>query len=679
MNNAFPADELKPISCTPRDRNKENRGHLDDILGEYCLTLVDSLDTLVVLGDLKEFERGIHLLSANMRLDNDVTVSLFEATIRVLGGLLSSHLYAQKLSSQFEHPYHDELLDLAQELGNRMLPAFSTPTGIPFSRVNLKNGIVKGGPIEITTAEVGTLLMEWGMLSRLTGDMRYENAARRALNYIWSQRSPVNLLGSAINVLTGKWVRTNSGIGAGFDSFYEYLLKCYILFGDYDLYHMFHQSYEAVERYIKVDGWYGEVNMQNGDTSKDYIDSLQSFWPGLQVLMGDITSARTMHDKLYHIWKQHGCMPEAYSPKANAHLPTAGGYPLRPEFVESTYFMYRSTKDPHYLEVGKRILYDLQNTTRVACGFASIAEIGNKRLEDRMDSYFLTETLKYLYLLFDVDNDFHHEQVIFTTEGHPFPLSFKLKPVNSDVKVSELTCPKIPKMEWPLPEPSSSQPPLPHNQCTPGASFMQIKMEYAFKGYASIRILPEGTEVVAAPAIFGPILSMEPFHGMLALTEPSDGCSPIVNFFDVVGKIAFIQRGGCSFVEKVQHAARVGAIAAVIANNQDGHFTMSYDKDPSVFIPIPSVLIQKSDADWIQSNQFFDVELHALQEYKPEDLSKADRELQIVLETNQDISNESDHQTLYLQVLQQLRQLGIIGSAATPGMVIRQIETKPYV
>ena len=86
MEKAFPADELMPLSCRGRFRGKEpNRGDIDDALGNFSLTLIDSLDTLVVLGDLDEFERGVKLVIDNVSFDQDVIVSVFETNIRVVG------------------------------------------------------------------------------------------------------------------------------------------------------------------------------------------------------------------------------------------------------------------------------------------------------------------------------------------------------------------------------------------------------------------------------------------------------------------------------------------------------------------------------------------------------------------------------------------------------------------
>jgi mannosidase alpha-like ER degradation enhancer 3 len=104
-------------------------------------------------------------------------------------------------------------------------------------------------------------------------------------------------------------------------------------------------------------------------TSKHFIDALGAFWPGLQVLMGDVKPAIESHEILYQIMQRHDFIPEAFTSDFQVHW---GQYLLRPEFVESTYFLYRATKDPYYLAAGEKVLRSLQKHARVTCGYASI-------------------------------------------------------------------------------------------------------------------------------------------------------------------------------------------------------------------------------------------------------------------------------------------------------------------
>lgn len=95
------------------------------------------------------------------------------------------------------------------------------------------------------------------------------------------------------------------------------------------------------------------------------------------------------------------------------------GYPLRPEFVESTWYLYRATRDPFYLDVGAEILESLSRSV-VPCGLASFANLDTGELVDRQESFVLSETAKYLFLLFDEDSWINADDsnMVFTTEGH---------------------------------------------------------------------------------------------------------------------------------------------------------------------------------------------------------------------------------------------------------------------
>ena len=427
LEHAFPRDELSPLSC---------RGV--DTLGGYALTLVDTLDTLVVMGEEEEFARAVRWVGANLTFDLNSTVSVFETNIRVLGGLLAGHELAQggPLGVPVEG-YRGELLELARDLGERLLPAFKTPTGMPFGSVHLQDGVLPLETPVTSTACAGTLALEFGRLSRLTGDPAFRLAALRSARGVWSRRSRLNLVGGHVDVQSGNWIHKDAGIGTSIDSFYEYLLKSYVVHGDEEAHHMFCQAYEAVEANLRVDPWYVEVNMDTGKLVWPRLNSLQGFWPGLQVLAGDLEKARRTLAAFMRVWDLYGFLPESFSLLENKAVKGHRSYPLRPELIESAYLMYRSTGDPVYLEMGRRFLKSLRET-RGECGFAMIADVTSGLKSDAMESFFLSETLKYLFLLFDAGaggqsafND-RDNQYVFSTEGHIFPVERDLSGILQD-------------------------------------------------------------------------------------------------------------------------------------------------------------------------------------------------------------------------------------------------------
>ena len=161
--------------------------------------------------------------------------------------------------------------------------------------------------------------------------------------------------------------------------------------------------YEGIEEHLSHGPWKIEVDMNLGNKKirSYYVSSLSAFWPALQVLAGDIKSAQSSHGAFYSIWKKFQSMPEIFDIANQKTIGFGKDWPLRPELIESTYHLYVATRDPYYLQVAQDIMLTLNNITRVPCGFASIADVNTHRLDDRMDSYFLAETLKYLYLIFD--------------------------------------------------------------------------------------------------------------------------------------------------------------------------------------------------------------------------------------------------------------------------------------
>uniref|UniRef100_A0A0W0FCH3 alpha-1,2-Mannosidase n=1 Tax=Moniliophthora roreri TaxID=221103 RepID=A0A0W0FCH3_MONRR len=427
MTFAFPLDELTPLSCTGQGPNWENPANiaLNDVAGNFSLTLIDVLDTFVVLNDRSGFESAVKNVIEWVQFDVNTKPQVFETTIRVLGGLLSGHIYANQTGPFHLSWYKGELLDMAHDLGERMLPAFSTPTGIPLARVNLRHGLMKNETVETCTAGAGSLILEFATLSRLTGDNRFEKAAYKAFFALWNRKSDIGLVGNTINTWTGDWTSPEvTGIGAGIDSFYEYALKWYVMSGEVEFLDVWDDAYASIMRYSRAaDGyWYRPVNMRSGDVAFYTIDSLAAFWPGLQVLAvpvyvldgGDTDGS----SKDYNIWKRHSGLPEVYD--TNFRQATSFQYPLRPEFIESTWYLYRATRDTFYLDVGERVLFDIITRARVDCGLAGIQDLRTNKRDDRMESFALSETLKYLFLLFDEENPLHTDDsnYVFTTEGH---------------------------------------------------------------------------------------------------------------------------------------------------------------------------------------------------------------------------------------------------------------------
>uniref|UniRef100_A0A286Y117 alpha-1,2-Mannosidase n=1 Tax=Cavia porcellus TaxID=10141 RepID=A0A286Y117_CAVPO len=622
MEHAYPADELMPLTCRGRVRGQEpSRGDVDDALGKFSLTLIDSLDTLVVLNKTKEFEDAVRKVLRDVNLDNDVVVSVFETNIRVLGGLLGGHSLAIMLKEKGEYMqwYNDELLQMAKQLGYKLLPAFNTTSGLPYPRINLKFGIRKpeartGTETDTCTACAGTLILEFAALSRFTGATIFEEYARKALDFLWEKRQrSSNLVGVTINIHTGDWVR-------------------------------------------------------------------KAFTTDFRV----------------H-WAQH---------------------PLRPEFAESTYFLYKATGDPYYLEVGKTLIENLNKYARVPCGFAAMKDVRTGSHEDRMDSFFLAEMFKYLYLLFADKEDiiFDIEDYIFTTEAHLLPLwlsttNQRISKKNSTSEYTELddsnfdwTCPNTqilfpndPLYAQSIREPlknvvdkscprgvirveesfrSGAKPPLrardfmatnPEHleilkkmgvslihlkdgrvqlvqhaiqaassiDAEDGLRFMQEMIELSSQQQKEQQLPPRAVQIVshpffgrvvltAGPAQFGLDLSKhKETRGFVASSKPYNGCSELTNPEAVMGKIALIQRGQCMFAEKARNIQNAGAIGGIVIDDNEGSssdtaplFQMAGDGKDTDDIKIPMLFLFSKEGSII---------LDAIREYEEVEVLLSDK------------------------------------------------------
>lgn len=395
---AWGHDDLAPLSRKPHDWYAK----------PLLMTPVDALDTLLVMGLKDDANAARELIATKLDFDQDIYVKNFEITIRLLGGLLSS----------YQMTGDERLLRKAEDLGRRLLPVFDSPTGLPYVEINLHTGKTRGK--ETNPAETGTLVLEFGVLSKLTGNPEFYAKAKRALVETWQRRSPIDLVGSRIDAETGQWLDTESHISGGIDSYYEYLWKCWRLFGDEECHAMWRPSIAAANRYLadETDGalWYGYADMNTGKRTHRYYGALDAFFPALLALSGDTSRAARLQDSSFRMWQLNGIEPEVIDYRT-MEIPYPG-YALRPEIVESTYYLYHFTHDAKYLAMGRTMFRDFVQYCRTDAGYAALSDVVAKTKKDRMESFVFAETFKYYYLLF-APTALDFESVTFNTEAHP--------------------------------------------------------------------------------------------------------------------------------------------------------------------------------------------------------------------------------------------------------------------
>ncbi|MCX6277530.1 MAG: glycoside hydrolase family 47 protein [Bacteroidetes bacterium] len=392
-------DALKPISKT---------GH--NWYGvSFLMTPVDAYDTFILMGMKKEAKEAKTLIFSRLNFDVDKEVQLFEINIRLLGGIISAY----ELSGE------KEFLKLALDLGKRLLPAFNSPTGMPYRFVNLRTG--KSRDAQSNPAEIGTYLLEFGKLTEYSRDSTYYKTAKKAAFEVFRRRSDNDLVGTVIDVNTGEWKNTESQIGARIDSYYEYLYKAWLLFGDKDC----KEAWEVHNRSIKkfmltkvASGWYfTRVDMLSGKETNSLYGALDAFYAGILALSGDISTARNIQAGNYYMWTHFNLEPEEFNFRNDSVL--YPDYPLRPENIESCFYLYRVTKNDEYLIMGERMIGDILEKCRTEAGYAAIKDVRKLTLTDSMESFFFAETLKYAYLLFSPESLLDLRKVVFNTEAHP--------------------------------------------------------------------------------------------------------------------------------------------------------------------------------------------------------------------------------------------------------------------
>jgi ER degradation enhancer, mannosidase alpha-like 2 len=396
---AWGHDMLRPVS----------KSYVDWYKTTLLMTPLDALDTMTLMGFKEEADSVREYLIRNLSFDQDMYVKNFEITIRLLGGLISNY----QLTGD------RRLLAMADDLGTRLMPVFKTPTGIPYVDVNLKTGAIRNS--RTNPAEVGTLLIEFGTLSKLTGKPEYYAAAKNAALQIYNRRSSIGLVGTWIDASTGKWLDSNSHVTACIDSYYEYLLKSAILFDDSEMKSAWETSKAAIMKHLADEApsglWIGHANMYTGQRTKTWFGLLDAFFPAVLALSGDVKNAARLQESSFKMWNKYGIEPDLFDyVKMDTVNPR---YQLNPEIMESAYYLYHYTHDPRYLEMGKVFLRNLKQHCRMDEGYSGLTNVATKERTDLMESYFLAETWKYLYLLFAPPETLEFNEVIFNTEAHP--------------------------------------------------------------------------------------------------------------------------------------------------------------------------------------------------------------------------------------------------------------------
>ncbi|KAM5464482.1 hypothetical protein MauCBS54593_006997 [Microsporum audouinii] len=446
---AYPMDELRPVS---------NKG--TNPLNGWGATPVDALSTAIIM-DMPDVVDEIldHIENIDFS-KTDYLCSLFETTIRYLGGLLSGYDLLKDSYMNVDSKKVDILLQKATELADVLKFSFNSTSGIPWNNLNITAQTTDGSTSN-GLATVGTLVLEWTRLSDLTGKEEYGKLAQKAEGYLLDPQPKSSevfpgLVGGSINIKTHQFEHASASWEAGDDSFYEYLIKMYVYdnsaFGKYkDRWVLAAQS---TMQHLKsspvghpdttfIGSW------SNGGLVKGS-QHLACFAGGNFILGGrelnrpdfikfglQLTDGchKTYIDTLTKIGPESFGWDENKVPSSqakffakNGFYVNSSGYVMRPEVIESFYYAFRITGDKKYRDWIWDAFVAISETTMTDSGFSSISNVnaaGGGSKTDSQPSFFFAETLKYTYLAHAEEADWQisrsgKDKFVFNTEAHPF-------------------------------------------------------------------------------------------------------------------------------------------------------------------------------------------------------------------------------------------------------------------
>ncbi|XP_048227819.1 mannosyl-oligosaccharide 1,2-alpha-mannosidase MNS1 isoform X2 [Ricinus communis] len=395
---AWGHDELQP----------QTRNGIDSF-GGLGATLIDSLDTLFIMGLHEQFQKARE----------------------VVGGLLSAYdLSGDKV-----------FLEKARDIADRLLPAWSTPSGIPYNTINLAHGNAHnprwtGG--NSILADSGTEQLEFIALSQRTKDPKYQQKVENVIRELHTTFPADGLLPIYINPHTGMSSYSVITFGAMGDSFYEYLLKVWIQGNKTEAVKHYREMWETSMKGLQslvrrtTPSSFTYLCEKNGNHLSDKMDELACFAPGMLAL-GSFGYGTDNAEKMLLLAEElawtcynfYQSTPTKLSGEnyffhdgQDMNVGTSWNI-LRPETVESLFYLWRLTGNKTYQEWGWNIFQAFERNSRIDTGYVGLKDVNTGVKDNMMQSFFLAETLKYFYLLFSPPTVISLDEWVFNTEAHP--------------------------------------------------------------------------------------------------------------------------------------------------------------------------------------------------------------------------------------------------------------------
>ncbi|KAJ6585382.1 glycoside hydrolase family 47 protein [Mycena capillaripes] len=439
---AFGHDELLPISKS-----------FEDDLGGWGASIVDAMvQSQLVMGLTDLFNEALNFTS---QINFDVipaggTVSVFETTIRFVGGLLSAY----ELSGE-QHPI---LVAKAKQVADKLAFAWVGDNVIPFGHIDFSDN---SPDIAITNiAEVGTLSLEWFTLSKFTGNATYGDLTSKAVEHIANLPAPLpGLAPQLIDPTSGEFADAYITWGGGSDSYFEYLLKYARLTNTNN--NIFIDTWKtAIDSSIKtllksstVGNHFYLADRDDQGLIRHVGSHLACFYAGNWLLGGKLLKNQTIIDIALELndgcWNTYASTATGIGPEGFAFISsdgnfTGGGsisadqiafynehgfyitssdYIQRPEVLESNFYSWRITGDTKYLDRAAAAIASFNKFLPPPGGvaFACLNDVNNPAAGfiDTTESFWYAEVLKYLYLTFDDPEHISLDDYVFNTECHP--------------------------------------------------------------------------------------------------------------------------------------------------------------------------------------------------------------------------------------------------------------------
>lgn len=408
---AWGADEVRPVSGSGRSFLIP-----DATVG---LSIVEALDTLWLMGLDAELEDAVRWIRQRLTFNLDGDAQLFEASIRLVGGVLSGHLATGEA----------RLLELAHDLATRMMPAFDTPTGMPMRFVNLRTGKTRD-PLSFPAEIGGGMAPEYVTLSRLTGDPRFGKVAVDAMLALHARRSAIGLVGDTIDVRSGQWVTRTATVGPPTDSYYEYLWDTWRLTGDTRCRDAYRSATDAVIRWQgdRSSGrlWFYDVDFETGGRLNANQSELSAFYPGLLAEGGDQEIAVEHMASWTDAQGRYGILPHVFNAQTGEIVAPANA--LRPELADAAFTLWLGSRDERWRHVARTHFLNMRQWMKAQHGYSGLADIrvhatgrgglGPFAFDDACPGYWWSEQMKYYWLIFSDCPRFDYADNYLSTEGN---------------------------------------------------------------------------------------------------------------------------------------------------------------------------------------------------------------------------------------------------------------------